>query len=907
MGGDYSRQTFDPKKHYSRVLMQQGRVQLDSDWNEQGEILHRRWSAETTDIVGRCGVPRETPDGFKIEVHDGALTIGQGRIYVHGLLAENHGKQPWEFEAVLAEERGTAVVAYADQPYFPNVAIEAPRPETAGRHLVYLDVWSREVTFLEDSRVIEKAVGVDTTARYQTVWQVKVLPNVGTTATCVTADDEIPGWLDRIQPSAGRLSTAAVVIPGIDDPCLLPPSAGFRGLENQLYRVEIHDSGAPGTATFKWSRDNASVATTVIAIPASDTLRVTRTSWDSLRRFSSGDWVEITDDWREFAGQRGELRRIEDVDDATMTITLAEAIPLAPQVGGFDSGEPGGRHTRIRRWDQKGKVRDSEGNEVADVDVSSGVVPIPGDDTAIILEDGVQITFHLDPDPGLPLKEFRNGDYWVFAARTADASVEQLQQATPRGVHHHHCRLALLEITSAGELTVLSDCRQLFAPLTETIASEPGIHITDIRLVSPETVLHNDTNVPVSHLVAGVNVVCDEAVDPLTISQATCSVTLDVPCTDQQLWGDGGTPTALHPVIGFRRLILSAEVSAIDNRVSWKPTGAASSWLTGRLIKKMVELQLGKMVLARLTLNGNFIFSPANPELYLDGDTFGLPQSGGQNTALRLPSGDRMRGGEFQMWFWLVQEEIPEPVGLASLTLNPTTVVAGASVQAVVTLSGSAPGGGFLVVLSSRNPAIAAVAASVTVAAGTTSAPFQVTTTQVADRTQVEITASSGNVSLKAMLTVQPQTSLLKVNRVRILSTGVSPSNPNPSVLATMTSPSQPLVAKSQSNPNAIEVQLTGAVDAGSVVSGASFIVSNAPGATLNGVILFVPGNNTVRWVLTVGQSLPPGNYSVRLKGTGSSVITARGVPLDGEPTALPSGNNVPGGDFSFSFSVSLG
>ena len=66
MSGDYSRQRFEPSKHFSAVLMQQGRVQLDADWNEQGAILDRRWRAETTDLIGRCGVPKETPDGFKI-------------------------------------------------------------------------------------------------------------------------------------------------------------------------------------------------------------------------------------------------------------------------------------------------------------------------------------------------------------------------------------------------------------------------------------------------------------------------------------------------------------------------------------------------------------------------------------------------------------------------------------------------------------------------------------------------------------------------------------------------------------------------------------------------------------------------------------------------------------------------
>ena len=37
-GGDFTRTTFDPTHHYSGVRMQQGRVQLDADWNEQLDI-----------------------------------------------------------------------------------------------------------------------------------------------------------------------------------------------------------------------------------------------------------------------------------------------------------------------------------------------------------------------------------------------------------------------------------------------------------------------------------------------------------------------------------------------------------------------------------------------------------------------------------------------------------------------------------------------------------------------------------------------------------------------------------------------------------------------------------------------------------------------------------------------------
>lgn len=65
MQGDFSRFTFDPSKHYERVLVQQGRVQLDADWNEQQEILSHRLETETLDLIGPSGAP-EHDAGFKI-------------------------------------------------------------------------------------------------------------------------------------------------------------------------------------------------------------------------------------------------------------------------------------------------------------------------------------------------------------------------------------------------------------------------------------------------------------------------------------------------------------------------------------------------------------------------------------------------------------------------------------------------------------------------------------------------------------------------------------------------------------------------------------------------------------------------------------------------------------------------
>ena len=57
MKGDFTRWTFDPQKRFSQVLMQQGRVQLDADWNEQTSILLHYLRTLAAHIIGRaCAV-----------------------------------------------------------------------------------------------------------------------------------------------------------------------------------------------------------------------------------------------------------------------------------------------------------------------------------------------------------------------------------------------------------------------------------------------------------------------------------------------------------------------------------------------------------------------------------------------------------------------------------------------------------------------------------------------------------------------------------------------------------------------------------------------------------------------------------------------------------------------------------
>jgi hypothetical protein len=88
MKGDFSRIRFNPKKQYTAVLEQQGRVLLDADSNEQSFIDGYLQSTETIDVIGEFGAPIDDA-GFAITVSGNQMLIGSGRYYVEGLMCEN--------------------------------------------------------------------------------------------------------------------------------------------------------------------------------------------------------------------------------------------------------------------------------------------------------------------------------------------------------------------------------------------------------------------------------------------------------------------------------------------------------------------------------------------------------------------------------------------------------------------------------------------------------------------------------------------------------------------------------------------------------------------------------------------------------------------------------------------------
>jgi len=89
-------------------------------------------------------------------------------------------------------------------------------------------------------------------------------------------------------------------------PCSAYINEGHGYLGNNLYRVEIHDAGRQGAATFKWSRDNCSVIRAVGNIDKK-TITLLDPARNCAQIFHPGQFVEITDDGHELRGEMASL------------------------------------------------------------------------------------------------------------------------------------------------------------------------------------------------------------------------------------------------------------------------------------------------------------------------------------------------------------------------------------------------------------------------------------------------------------------------------------------------------------------------------------------------------------------------------------------------------------------------
>lgn len=422
--GDFSRDSFNPANHFSRVLMQQGRVQLDADWNEQTAILLHYLQTLAADLIGPHG-----GNGFEIALKDQSFTIGSGHYYVDGILCENDK----QFDNAGNEQ----LLLYDKQSDYP-IAANPTLPDVP--FLVYLDVWERHISYLEDDNIREIALGgADTATRAKTVWQVKVSEKLEGVAQAADIETQWDQLVEKWQPkNRGLLKARGKQKTGTDstNPCIIAPEAGYQGAENQLYRVEVHTGGKAENATFKWSRENGSIA--VRWLDQDDKkLIVSSTGRDATLGFTSGQWIELIDDTQELLGQPGTLVQITNVEGQVLTIN-------PHKTEGDTNLKPAFRNAKIRRWDYQ--PNDPKIGKVVLNPKDNALQIKEGTDDAswLPLEDGIQIQFQ-------PGATYRTGDYWLIPARFATGDIEWLadpkqpdQPAAqpPRGIEHHYAPLA---------------------------------------------------------------------------------------------------------------------------------------------------------------------------------------------------------------------------------------------------------------------------------------------------------------------------------------------------------------------------------------------------------------------------------------------------------------------------------
>jgi hypothetical protein len=507
---DITRKTFNPAKQFTQVLMQQGRVQLDADWNEQAAILLHYLETFAADVLGPAGGPAADL-GFGITAFDPAtlkvtndFIIGPGRYYVNGKMVEiapqsttftisNLAKNQIQVDAwsldqlsfaknqyvqlsgavtpalitqitdtdlsthtltvaadlTAAKANGVGTIArittYLTQPGFPAAATIA-----GGSYEAFLDVWEREITCVQDDSIREVALGgPDTAARAKRVWQVRLdQPRIGNL---------------RLLPTRGQIKAIAKRNAAASDPCTISPNAQYTGVQNQLYRVEIHDGTAPGVApTFKWSRENGSVVFPILS-GNGNVVTLETLGRDDRFGLEVGDWVEAADDQTVLLDTPGTLLQVQAIDPIALTVTL--------------SGKPSftqGFNPLLRRWDQTQGDPNAGGTDLT----ANGVIAIVEDSaTWINLESGIQVQFQ---KPATGTTSYRSGDYWLIPARTATGDIQWPQEADqdstgkityvplakpPDGIDHWFANLAEIIVDGGGAVTVNSDSRRTFHPL----------------------------------------------------------------------------------------------------------------------------------------------------------------------------------------------------------------------------------------------------------------------------------------------------------------------------------------------------------------------------------------------------------------------------------------------------------
>ena len=492
---DISRFLFQPNKRYSSVRMQQGRVLLDSDWNEYEQLENETNRQTLIDIVCAKGtsnngfrvgqpidtevtLPQTTDDDdappTPIQTYD--FEIASGSFYLGGLRFQAEDPP----QTFLSQSDWLQIDATAES--LPERPTDLEGDEVR-YDLVYLRGWEQCVTAVEDSELREQALGgPDSSVRVRRMRRVEVLPDVPDTCAAAFAQlqeqlsaapitgEQIHSFDERTceLQSGVRLTVSSDGNSLAEDPCRPESSSGYLGADNQTIRVQLT---APNR--FIWGYDNAAPLYRVQVHEDGKTIHFLTLPRDQEAQPLAGQAVEIIP-WGAFLPNREKVAEFQgqlftvatSYNPADNSITLAE--PVSPEWSAWLA-----EHTEYwsdRDWRDEDSIDRRQyfylrlwtggTGEAARPYIEftpETPIPLPG--------TGLSVTFN-----GFGLA----GDFWAIAARpnTPNDFVpwELKKAAAPAGPKTYFAPLALIRWSldeNSGLQADLQDCRDRFRPLCD--------------------------------------------------------------------------------------------------------------------------------------------------------------------------------------------------------------------------------------------------------------------------------------------------------------------------------------------------------------------------------------------------------------------------------------------------------
>ena len=456
---DISRLSFDPGKHYSSVRMQQGRVMIDDDWNENERIENEDRRRARVEIVGPSGSPDR---GFRIanpEITAAGhinFEIEPGSFYLGGLRLEIDQKETYRLQK-----------DWLQQPSDLHPAAQGERYD-----LVYLKAWQQPVGAVEDGELFEVALGgADTSMRIRNMNRVRLEPGVQAN-DCKDAWQKLvedwkvnkKGTLNKENERAPDASLQVTFVAGgnPDDLCTPLAAGGYLGAENQAIRVQIVDEN-----NLTWGFDNAAPLYRVSVNATGKTVTVKtdpkdQAHWPLAKQtVEILPWSAVLPNGEKVAGIEGHLSKVKNsYNPDTGELTLMTPVPA-------DFG---------KEWasrDDHGDLEESSFNFYMRVwnrgadQISPEKMPFTVGTPLPLGNTGLEITISGD--------DHVSGNYWIIAARpeTPNQVVpwELEKGLAPHGIRRYYSPLALIhwKKDANGNIQgeIINDCRDTFLPLTK--------------------------------------------------------------------------------------------------------------------------------------------------------------------------------------------------------------------------------------------------------------------------------------------------------------------------------------------------------------------------------------------------------------------------------------------------------